>query len=281
MTKPLNNMKNVLIGFTEDEEAPSAALSYGLSLARESGAHVTALSASVKLALTHSVVSDMASGLVAAENQRVRELAEAAAESARQKAMIEGIPCSVEAVQLRYAELVETFSSLCRVHDLAVADADADMLTVDRSLIEQALFSSGRPVIVVPRGTDTFKAERIIVAWDGSAKAARALNDALPFLKHAQTVEIVCVSGEKDLSRAVPGAEIAPHLIRHGVQVTVTELTAQNGDAAETLRNHAKLTRADMIVMGAFVHSRLRQMVLGGVTQSLLKEAPVPLFLSY
>jgi nucleotide-binding universal stress UspA family protein len=277
----LHDVKNILIGFTEEEDTPSAALSYGLSLAREAGAHVSALSASVRLTLTHAMVSDVAAGLIAAENRRVRELAEAAAESARQKALVDGVPCTVETVQLRYAELVEAFSSLTRVHDLTILDADADMLTVDRTLIEQALFSSGRPVIVVPRGADTFRAKRIVIAWDGSAKAARALNDALPFLRTAEEVDLVCVMGEKDLSNAVPGAEIAPHLVRHGINATVTELVAKTGDAAETLRNHAKLTRADMIVMGAFVHSRLRQMVLGGVTQSLLKDPPVPLFLSY
>jgi len=277
----LHNVKDVLIGFTEDSEASSAALGYGLSLARQSGAHATALSASVKLALTHAFVSEIAAGLVAAENRRVLALAEAAAERARQQAMTEGVPCTFETVQLRYAELVEKFASLCRIHDLAVVDADPDFLTIDRTLIEQALFSSGRPVIVVPRGVDEFKAERIVVAWDGSAKAARALNDALPFLRHARAVDIVCVSGEKDLSQSVPGAEIAPHLARHGVQATVTDLPAENGDAAQTLRSHATLFRADMIVMGAYVHSRLRQMVLGGVTQSLLRSSPIPLFLSY
>jgi len=136
-------------------------------------------------------------------------------------------------------------------------------------------------VIVVPHDVNTFRAERVMIAWDGSARAARALNDALPFLQNAGTVEIVCVTGEKDLSKAVPGAEIAPHLVRHGIQAVVTDLAAQNGDAGESLRTHARLTRADMIVMGAFVHSRLRQMIFGGVTQSLLEAPPAPLFLSY
>ncbi|WP_262032273.1 universal stress protein [Microvirga sp. Mcv34] len=278
---PLNNVKNILVGFTEEADVPSAALAYGLSLAREAGAHATALSASVKLVLTHAVVSTMAAGLVAGENQRVRELAEAAAESARRQADLEGVPCTVESVQLRYADLVERFTALSRVHDLTVVDADPDVLTTDRTLIEQAIFSSGRPVIVVPRGVDTFRAGRIIVAWDGTPKAARALNDALPFLRAADQVELVSVTGEKDLAKTVPGAEIAPHLARHDINVNVVNLPAQQGDVAETLRNHANLTQADMVVMGAYAHSRLRQLVLGGVTQSLLNASPVPLFLSY
>ncbi|WP_091135078.1 universal stress protein [Microvirga guangxiensis] len=277
----MNNIKNLLIGFTEEADATSAALTYGLSLAREAGAHATALSASVKLVLTHAVASRMAAGLVAGENQRVKELAEAAAESARHQANLEGVPCTVESVQLQYAELVGRFTALSRVHDLTVVDADPEILTMDRTLIEQALFASGRPVIVVPRSVNTFAAGRIIVAWDGTPKAVRALNDALPFLREAEQVDLVSVSGEKDLTNSVPGAEVAPHLARHGVNVNVVNLSAQQADVAETLRNHAALTQADMIVMGAYAHSRLRQLVLGGVTQSLLKASPVPLFLSY
>jgi len=91
---------------------------------------------------------------------------------------------------------------------------------------------------------------------------------------------VVSIAGEKDLSRAIPGAEVAPHLARHGVKATINDLTAQRGDVAETLRNQAGLFRADMIVMGAFAHSWIREVVLGGVTQSLLKKSPMPLFMS-
>ncbi|WP_308494372.1 universal stress protein [Microvirga aerophila] len=121
----------------------------------------------------------------------------------------------------------------------------------------------------------------MLVAWDGSAKAARALNDALPFLREASHVELVSVTGENDLGHTVPAAEIVRHLTRHGIEVNVLNLPALDGDVAEILRRHAKLTQADMIVMGAYVHSRLRQMVRGGTTQSLLRDCPVPLFPSY
>ena len=92
--------------------------------------------------------------------------------------------------------------------------------------------------------------------------------------------EVVVVFGEKDLSETVPGSEVAPHLARHGISVTVTDLSLDRGDVAETLRRRAVLFGADMMVMGAYVHSRLREFVLGGTTQSLLKSSPVPLLLS-
>jgi nucleotide-binding universal stress UspA family protein len=134
---------------------------------------------------------------------------------------------------------------------------------------------------VVPEGRDSFAGGQILVAWDGRAKAARALNVALPLLREASHVEPGSVAGEKDLGPAVSGADFAPHLTRHGIKVGELILPALDGDVAETLRNHANLIQADMIVMGAYVHSRLCQMMLGGTTRSLLKNCPVPLFLLY
>ena len=133
---------------------------------------------------------------------------------------------------------------------------------------------------MVPHGREAFAGERILVAWDGSGKAARAMNDVLPFLRAAVEVEVVVVTGEQDFWEAVPGSEVTPHLARHGVNVTVRDLPAESGDVAETLRRLAILSRAGMLVMGAYVHSRLRQAVLGGTTRSLLKSSPVPLLLS-
>ncbi len=279
----LQNIQSILIGLTEegDAEEKSSALAYGLSLARAASAHVTVQAASLKLNLTHAFISNFAEHLVAAENQRLDALAQAVADSTQRAAASSGVACTTIAPQLAYPDLVRSFTALARLHDLTVLDAEPVAAAVDRGLIEAVLTESGRPLIIVPPDREAFAGTRIMVAWDGSAKAARALNDALPFLREAELVDLITVTGEKDLKNIVSGADIGPHLARHGVNVTVLDLPALDGDVAETLRNHARLTRADMIVMGAFVHSRLRQMVLGGTTQSLLKNCPVPLFLSY
>ena len=278
----LQNIHSILIGVTEegDAEERSSALAYGLSLAKEAGAHVTVQAASLKLTLTHAFISNIAEDLVAAENRRLDALAHAAADASRQAAA-SGLACTTQAPQLAYPDLIKSFTALARAHDLTVLDAEPISLAVDRGLIEAVLTDSGRPLIVVPQGHEVFAGDRILVAWDGSAKAARALNDALPLLRAASHVELVSVTGEKDLEPAVSGADLAPHLTRHGIEAGELTLPAQDGDVAETLRHHADLIRADMIVMGAYVHSRLRQMMLGGTTRSLLKNCPVPLFLSH
>jgi nucleotide-binding universal stress UspA family protein len=279
----IENIRSVLIGTTEEGELeePAAALGYGLSLAAQASAHVTVQAASLKLVLTHVFVSEIGASLVAAENRRLDALAKAVADSARQAAADSGISCSVETPQMAYPQLIESFTRLAISHDVTVLDAEPVAVAVDRGLIEAVLSRSGRPLIVVPASHEKFKANRIVVAWDGSGKAARAVNDALPLLRAADVVELVSVEGEKDLADTVPGAEIAPHLVRHNVNASVLTLPVVDGDVASTLRNHATLTHADMIVMGAFMHSRFREMILGGVTQSMLKHCPVPLFLSY
>jgi len=279
----IQNIKSVLIGLTKEfgPDEASSALGYGLSLAQQAGAHATVQAASVKMDLSSAGISRVVAGLVREENQRLQALAEAAARSAQGDAGAAGVTCSTASPHLSYPQLLAVFRAQARLHDLTVVDAEPDVFTPDRGLIEALLMDSGRPLLVVPPGQEVFRAQRIIVAWDGSGRAARAAADALPFLRAAETVEVIAVMGEKDLPANVTGADIAPHLARHGISVTVQALPALGGDVAETLRNHATLTHADMIVMGGYVHSRLRELVFGGVTQSLLKQSPVPLFLSY
>jgi nucleotide-binding universal stress UspA family protein len=279
----IENIKSVLIGVTKEfgPDETSSSLAYGLSLAQQAGAHVTVQAASVKVALPSARISRVVAGVVQEENRRLQALAEAAARSAQGDAGAAGVVCTAAAPHLSYPELLAVFRMQARLHDLTILDAEPEALTPDRGLFEALLMDSGRPLVVVPPGQEVFRARRIVLAWDGSGRAARAAADALPFLRAAETVEVVAVMGEKDLADTVTGADIAPHLSRHGVHVEIRPLPALNGDVAETLRNHATLTHADMIVMGGYVHSRLRELVFGGVTQSLLKQSPVPLFMAY
>lgn len=275
----VQNIRSILIGLTKETgpDETSSALGYGLSLAQKAGAHATIQSASVKLTLTNAWVSKFAADLVHAENRRLQELAETTARSAQANAAAAGVACLVEAPHLSYPDLLAAFRTQARLHDLTVVDAEPEAINLDRGLIEALLMDSGRPLLVVPPGQDVFRAERIILAWDGSGRAARAAADALPFLRTAEAVEVVAIIGEKDL----PGADIVPYLSRHGISANARTLPALDGDVAETLRTHATRSQADLIVMGGYVHSRLRELVFGGVTQSLLKQSPVPLFMAY
>jgi nucleotide-binding universal stress UspA family protein len=277
------NVKSVLVAITKEstDKDSSSAVAYGLSLAQATGAHLTVQAASVKLVLTNAWVSGFAAQLVAAENRRLHGLAEAVARTAHSEASAAGVVCATETPHLPYQDLLASLGSQARVHDLSIVDSEPSALALDRGLVETLLMDSGHPLVVVPHGTSRFASRRVIVAWDGSGRAARAVAGALPFLRAAEAVEVVSVTGEKELPDSLMGAELAPHLARHGVPVTVKILAAVKGDVAETLRAEATLFGADMIVMGAFVHSRLRELVFGGVTNELLKDSPVPLFMAH
>ena len=275
-------IRDILVGITEEGRGDEAAasLGYGLTMARAAGAHLTVQSASIRLVTTSLPFCGFVDDIVVAENCRLASLAQMAAERAAGEAAQAGVICTTEAPSLPHHELVARLSARARLHDLTVLDAEPLAVAPDRELMDGVLFRSGRPVIVVPAGHDAFSARRLIVAWDGSAQAARAANDALPLLKAAEAVEIVCVGDTEKLLGSVPGAEFARHLARHGVHVTVNDLPVEV-DAAETLRRETALFQADMIVLGAYRHSRAREWFLGGVTQSLLARSPVPLFLTH
>lgn len=279
---PLTGIRDVLVGLTEEGCGGEAAasLGYGLTLARDAGAHLTVQSAALRLMTTGLPLCGLADEIIGAENGRLAVLARKAAERIREGAEGAGVVCTAESPSLMHHEVVARLSTRAQLHDLTVLDAEPFAALPDRDLMEGVLFGSGRPVIVVPPGWDTFRARRIVVAWDGSAQAARAANDALPFLRAAEAVAMVCVEETERLLSTVPGAEFAPHLARHGVEVTVDDRPVEV-DVAESLRRAAEHFGADMIVMGAYRHSRIREWFQSGATQSLLARSPIPLFLAH
>ncbi|AWN42774.1 universal stress protein [Methylobacterium durans] len=279
---PLAGIRDILVGITEEGRGDEAAasLGYGLTLARDAGAHLTVQSAAPRLMTTAMPLCGFADELVVAENCRLASLARHAAERVARDAAGVGVICTTEAPSLMHHELVARLSARARLHDLTILDAEPFAVMPDRELMEGGLFRSGRPVIVVPPGWDTFRAHRIIVAWDGGTQAARAANDAMPFLRAAEADVLVCVGDTERLLSSVPGAEFAPHLACHGVEITVDDRPVEV-DIAETLRRSAEQFRADMVVIGAYRHSRMREWFLGGVTQALLARSGVPLFLAH
>ncbi len=278
-----DNIKSVLVALTKEfgSVEVSSATGYGLSLAQAAGAHLTVQAASQRLQLRNQDVSRMLGGLVGSANAQLRRLAEESVERARGEAQAAGVVATIHAPHLRYPDLMASFVRLAHANDLTVIDAEPEAIHPDRDLIQALLVNSGRPILIVPPGQEGFRARRIVVAWDGSGRAARAVHDALPFLRDAEAVEVVAVTGEKDLPDTLRGTDLAPHLSRHGVPVEVNVLAAPGGDVARALRDEADRFGADMIVMGGYVHSRLRQLIFGGVTQALLKVCPAPLLMSY
>ena len=149
--------------------------------------------------------------------------------------------------------------------------------------VEGALFSSGKPLLLVPEGSAPgLRPKRIMVAWDSRIEASNAVSHGMDLLRAADAVHVVLVDpveGE-GAQGAEPGADVAVYLARHGVRVTVDRLPSQGRTVADTLRQHAMDMSADMMVMGAYGHSRLRQRIFGGVTRSIVDAPPLPVLMA-
>ena len=177
----------------------------------------------------------------------------------------------------------DQFARIARRFDLAIiGQAEPEGGTVEELIVESALFESGRPVIVVPYiQKGPLKLDRVMVCWDGSRQAARAIADAMPILEKAGKVELVIVTNERGKQDEIEGADIGQHLARHGLTVDVKRISDGNIDVADALLSHVADSGTDFIVMGGYGHSRLREFVLGGVTHSILQSMTAPVLLSH
>ena len=182
-----------------------------------------------------------------------------------------------------FADAGNQFARIARRFDLAiVGQAKPEPSAVEEKIAEGALFDSGRPVIFVPYVQKApLKLDHIMVCWDGSRPATRAIADAMPLLERAGTVEVVIVTNERGKQEDIEGADMGQHLARHGLNVEVQRITRGDLDVADALLSHAADADVDFIVMGGYGHSRLREFVLGGVTRSILRSMVVPVLMSH
>jgi nucleotide-binding universal stress UspA family protein len=179
--------------------------------------------------------------------------------------------------------VAEQFGRIARRFDLSiVGQAEPGTSAVEDVIAEAALFESGRPVIVVPYiQKEPLKLDQVMVCWDGSRSAARAIGDAVPLLKKSKRVEIIIVANERGKQDEIAGADMGAHLARHGLNVEVRRMALGDIDVADVLLSHAADSGCDFIVMGGYGHSRLREFVLGGVTRSIFRSMTVPVLMSH
>ena len=177
----------------------------------------------------------------------------------------------------------QQFGRIARRFDLAVVgQAEPQTGTVEDIIAETTLFESGRPMIVVPYIQKApLKLDKVMVCWDGSRQAARAIGDAMPLLAKAGRVAVVIIANEPGKEDEIEGADMAQHLARHGLKVEVQRIPGGDVDVADALLSHAADSGADFMVMGGYGHSRLREFVLGGVTRSILRSMTVPALMAH
>jgi nucleotide-binding universal stress UspA family protein len=167
--------------------------------------------------------------------------------------------------------------------DLVVVTQPSPKSDAPSADLETLIFDSGRPVLIAPVGgmrTTGFK--RVLVAWNSSREAARAVFDALPFILAADYVEVLVVDGQDNPARSADkaGDGITAALQRHGAKASVTRIASGGRGMEEILERHVAEKAIDLVVLGAYSHSRLREFLFGGLTRSVLKRMSVPTFIS-
>jgi nucleotide-binding universal stress UspA family protein len=173
-------------------------------------------------------------------------------------------------------------TELSRLHDLnIVAQPDRSNPSQTDFLSEVVLFGSGRPMLMIPyinRGT--FKSDRVLICWDGGMQAARAVHNAMPFLRKARTIEIVTVNENEGASEA-SSAALIDHLARHDLSARPDRITAGSSNIHNAILSMAADSETDLMVMGGYGHSRLREFILGGTTRGIFESLTIPALISH
>ncbi len=217
------------------------------------------------------------------ERQRAFERADGALRVFERQAKNAGITYRCRALSALPGEAAGIIGAAARLHDLTiVSQPETDRDTFDNNLAQETLFESGGPVLFMPY---TFKgaltARRIGVCWDGSRVAARALRDAMPFLTMAEAVTVVTVNEEESVPSEASPTHLARYLAREDISARLTSLTTEVSEIQASILSLAADESLDLLVMGGYGHSRLKETILGGVTRDMLRCMTVPTLMSH
>lgn len=170
---------------------------------------------------------------------------------------------------------------LGRVSDLCVLGLSPDSAE-PRLYVEDWLFGTGRPCILYPDNSEQpFSIDNVLICWDFSRAAARTVSDALPLLHNAKRIRVAVFRGEKDIPIDDPAIPLVTFLLEHGITVEAEDVVIGKRTIAQAILEFADATKTNLIVMGAFGHSRLQQFVLGGATRDVLGKSTIPLLMSH
>jgi nucleotide-binding universal stress UspA family protein len=270
-------LKDLLLVIGTDTEAGER---YALELARLSGATVTVTSSGAAPSLPAFIRSELPSDLLDHMREDVENTARAALEAFSDRAKQGGVPVETVMLDLARGDITNEVSRLARYFDAAVLQQPHPAGAGTADLIEAVLFGSGRPALIVPSRYSLSQLRTILIAWDEGRPAARAVADAMPLLAMAERVEVVTVGHQRgDQTRH--SSTMVRHLARHGLEAHLTNLANGRGGVAGTLLSHAAEWKADLIVMGGYGHSRLREIVLGGTTRRILQTTTVPVLMAH
>ena len=263
--------------------ANDPASDFAISVADAFEAHVLGVAFVYDPVIPGSVMGGIPPEFIESQRRESENKVQQAIARFEQVAKRVGVAYETRTLNASIAGAADRLGHLARRFDLAiVGQPERERAATAEVVDEGVLFDSGRPVIFVPYIQKSgLKLDRVMLCWDGSRAATRAINDAMPFLEKAKQVELVIVSSKAGKANELTGADMGQHLARHGLKVEVKRITSPDIDVTSTILSFAADSSADMIVMGGYGHSRLREFILGGVTRGLLETMTVPTLMSH
>lgn len=276
--------KDILVTLTSyPQPTPVSTVEDAVSVAAALGAHIAALSCEMNVQLPgHFISGSMVGlpGIIAGEAAKSRRNAQdliAAFDAATEKF---GVSHELILQKCKSFEVPDLLVEYARLRDLTIMPVPE---SYDQWYAEAVIFGSGRPTLILPQSPRSrpFELGTVAVAWDFSRAAARAVSDALPLLEKAKKVRVVTVLNEKQLDNKNSAEELSKNLSRHGIDVILDRVDAKGRPIGDVLEAYVASNAADMLVMGAYGHSRLREFVMGGATKSLLSKPPLPILFSH
>lgn len=277
----MSNHTLMLYASLEASEPTSGPAAFAVGAAAALGAHLDVLAPYTDI-LVPANWEGRTAEQIEQETTARRQKTSALADAIVAQASDSGVPVSSQTEWAHAFGLIPFVGDQAKLHDLTVIGVDRSIFLSERNIAEHVLFDSGRPVVIVPnRHPASFACKRVTVAWDHSRTAARALHDSLPFLRIAEEITLVAVGGEKRFQTSPTPAIIEAALARKGLNARFEQTDLDELTIGQALQDHALQSGADLLVMGAFGHSQLREFILGGATREVLDDPQLPVLMSH
>jgi len=273
--------KDILV-YADTIKSARSRLELAASIARSHDARLVALHVSTPAYIPVDVGGAMPASLIEWQEEYQREQAEEARKLVDTVGRRTGQDIEYRLVLGDLLDMAMLHCSCADVVVVSQSDIEGDEPSMADILPEEIVLGTGRPVIVVPRyGTFQGIGQRVLVAWNRTREAARAVHDSLPILRRAASVVVMEVVDDGADASPVSGADISAHLARHGAKVEFSSMTSGDIEIGDVILSRAADLSADLIVMGAYGHSRLREFALGGATREILQHMTVPVLMSH
>ncbi len=278
-------IKDVLVHL-DTSDTCNQCIQAAAALAGRKGAHLIGLAFALESSLLKYYGGKLALEMGEGQGELTRQAAAAAIEVFEKCTKDRNIETESRIVECSTMDVGEQIAFHGRHVDITFLEQpspDGENRGLMSSLMDGVLFSTGRPVYIVPYiGRRETPVRKAVIAWDGGYKSARAVNDAIPLLQdRGETVVLVVDPDKRKKAHGPkPGADIAAHLQRHGINASVVKQTSGDYGTATTILNFVSDSGADLLVMGAYGQSRLRERTFGGVTRTILDQMTVPVLMS-